>query len=45
MSFLCPFCDERFESQDEVNKHLRRRHRDKVRLVRFEHPEREKDCS
>ncbi|MEM4461933.1 MAG: C2H2-type zinc finger protein [Candidatus Bathyarchaeia archaeon] len=40
MSFSCPFCGERFDDLEGLNRHLRRRHRGRVRLAKFEHPER-----
>ncbi|MGQ9515462.1 MAG: hypothetical protein ACUVTL_10535 [Thermoproteota archaeon] len=35
----CEFCGEKFEKQEELNKHLRFKHKDKIRLAIFEHPE------
>jgi hypothetical protein len=34
----CEFCGERFENNEALIKHLRRKHRDKVKLTILEHP-------
>jgi len=34
----CEFCDESFEDQEELHRHLREKHRDRVKLAKFEHP-------
>jgi len=39
----CTLCGERFESQEKLNRHLRKKHRDKVKLTILEHPVRPKD--
>jgi len=39
----CPLCGERFKNQEELNRHLRTKHRNKVRLTIFEHHVRPKE--
>ncbi|MEM2825524.1 MAG: hypothetical protein QXG94_04100 [Candidatus Bathyarchaeia archaeon] len=39
LSLKCPFCNEFFSNWETINEHIRVKHRDKVKLVRLEHPE------
>jgi len=38
MSHTCEFCGKEFKSIDELIKHIREEHKDKVKLRKFEHP-------
>jgi uncharacterized C2H2 Zn-finger protein len=39
MQIKCPLCGEKFNSEEELNRHLRQSHSKKVRLEKLEHPE------
>jgi hypothetical protein len=43
LSLKCEFCGESFENQEELGRHLREKHRNKVKLAILEHPVRPKD--
>ncbi len=43
MPLSCSLCGERFEGQEELNRHLRTKHGDRVKLTILEHPVRPKD--
>jgi len=34
----CEFCGESFEDQEALVRHLRKEHRNKVKLAKLEHP-------
>ena len=38
MPIHCALCGERFEDIEELNKHLRKKHRNKIKRVILEHP-------
>lgn len=38
MPWDCSLCGERFENQEGLGEHLRKKHRNKVKLAIFEHP-------
>ncbi|MGQ9691859.1 MAG: C2H2-type zinc finger protein [Thermoproteota archaeon] len=38
MPWNCEFCGESFENQEALSRHLRRKHRSKVKLAILEHP-------
>jgi len=40
LSLKCPFCGEVFTSWEMMNEHIRVKHKDRVRLAKFEHPKR-----
>ena len=42
MTWDCSLCGERFENQEELSRHLRTRHKNKVKLIKLEHPLRPK---
>jgi len=35
---VCEFCGKRFRNNEELRKHLSKKHRDKVKLAILEHP-------
>ncbi|MEM2341439.1 MAG: C2H2-type zinc finger protein [Candidatus Bathyarchaeia archaeon] len=41
MSLKCPLCDEVFASWKLMNKHIRAKHKEWVKLAKLEHPKRE----
>jgi uncharacterized C2H2 Zn-finger protein len=38
----CPICGERFQDQRKLNKHIQSKHEDEIRLIKLEHPYRNK---
>ncbi|MEM2180926.1 MAG: C2H2-type zinc finger protein [Nitrososphaeria archaeon] len=42
MSFKCSVCGKKFKDEEELLRHLRSRHKDKVKLEKLEHPEHKK---
>ena len=42
MPWSCEFCNESFEDQEALGRHIHKRHRNKVKLAIFEHPLRPK---
>lgn len=38
MRWDCQFCGESFESSEAMSRHLRRKHRNRVKLAILEHP-------
>ncbi|MBS7633882.1 hypothetical protein KEJ34_00015 [Candidatus Bathyarchaeota archaeon] len=38
----CPICGEKFEDPKKLNKHIQTKHKDKIKLIKLEHPQRDK---
>ena len=38
MTYTCEFCGASFEKAEELRRHLMTQHRNKMRLIKLEHP-------
>jgi len=42
MPLDCPVCGEKFEDQRKLNKHIQAKHKGEIKLIKLEHPQRDK---
>ncbi|MEM3383852.1 MAG: C2H2-type zinc finger protein [Nitrososphaerales archaeon] len=38
MPSYCSLCGESFKDEEELNKHIKKKHKDRIKLAKFEHP-------